>query len=177
MLYSVFTVWLSLSTTAFAALAINNKTATIAFKIQSQALKINYNKSYYHTTTYATYTKVVVTDTKKLYVISTQIHLTDVKNAYLNLFLDKKTVVLWGVLYARLESGSYTGKGQPTDSCNISVPSGFDLTNRRYVINKTVGSADIFLNFKSKTRLSNSYELRIKKGKIRFVYTITVQRK
>ncbi|KAK0124801.1 hypothetical protein ONS96_008682 [Cadophora gregata f. sp. sojae] len=98
-------------------------------------------------------------------------------DAYLNLFLDKKTVVPWGTPCARLEGGSYTGKGQPTDSCNVGVPSGLDLTNRRYVIDETVGAVDVFLNFGGKTGLPDSHEFRIEKGKIRFVHTITVQRK
>ncbi|KAH6718206.1 hypothetical protein BKA61DRAFT_475896 [Leptodontidium sp. MPI-SDFR-AT-0119] len=203
----------------------NGKTAVIASGIQSQALKIDHNRSYYDTTACATYTEVVVADTKKPYVIGTQMHLTDGKisnvrtlvtttgdwlfnatgtlyytsredwgvipvesrdtraviqaagDAYLNLFLDKKTVVPWGAPCARLEGGSYTGKGQPSDSCNVGVPSGLDLTNRRYVIDETVGSVDIFLNFGGKTGLPDSHEFRIEKGKIRFVHTITVQRK
>ncbi|KAL2066051.1 hypothetical protein VTL71DRAFT_2122 [Oculimacula yallundae] len=204
----------------------NDKAASIITGIQSHALKIDHTRSYYDTTTCATYTEIVVADAKTPYVIGTQLHV-DVEgkissvrslvtttgdwlfnatgtlyytsreswsvipvsdrdsrsviqaaaDAYLNLFNNKNVVVPWGTPCNRLEGGMYTGKGMPSDSCNVGVPSGLDLTNRRYVIDETVGSVDVFLNFGGKTGLPDSHEFRVEKGKLRFVHTITVQKK
>jgi hypothetical protein len=95
-------------------------------------------------------------------------------DAYLDIFHDKKVVVPWGTPCARLEGGSYTGKGSPTDSCNVGIPSGVELTNRRYVIDETVGAVDVFLSFAA---LPDSHEFRIQGGKIRYVHTMTVMGK
>lgn len=95
-------------------------------------------------------------------------------DAYLDLFNDKSVVVPWGTPCARLEGGSYTGRGQPTDSCNVGVPSGVQLLNRRYVIDETVGAVDVFLNFGGTNGIPDSHEFRLEKGKLRFVHTMTV---
>ncbi|KAE9376494.1 hypothetical protein N431DRAFT_331581 [Stipitochalara longipes BDJ] len=95
-------------------------------------------------------------------------------DAYLDIFKDKKVVVPWGTPCARLEGGSYTGKGAPTDSCNVGIPSGEDLTNRRYVIDESIGTVDVFLNFGGATGLPDSHQFRIESGKIRYVHTLTV---
>lgn len=78
-------------------------------------------------------------------------------DVYLNIFKDKKVVVPWGTPCARFEGGSYTGKGAPTDSCNVGILSSKDLTNRRYVIDKTIGTVDVFLNFGGATGLPDSH--------------------
>ena len=95
-------------------------------------------------------------------------------DAYLDIFNNKKVVVPWGTPCARLEGGSYTGKGLPTDSCNVGIPSSEDLTNRRYVIDETVGAVDVFLNFGGATGLPDSHQFRIESEKIRYVHTLTV---
>jgi hypothetical protein len=95
-------------------------------------------------------------------------------DAYLDLFSKPNTVVPWGTPCARLEGGIYTGRGLPTDSCNVGVPSGVELVNRRYVIDETVGAVDIFLNFGGANGLPDSHEFRLEKGKLRFVHTMTV---
>ncbi|KAF5336985.1 hypothetical protein D9611_003116 [Ephemerocybe angulata] len=95
-------------------------------------------------------------------------------DAYLDLFNNKSVVVPWGTPCARLEGGSYTGKGAATDSCNVGVPSGVQLVNRRYVIDETVGSVDVFLNFGGATGIPDSHEFRVENGKLRFVHTMTV---
>ena len=99
-------------------------------------------------------------------------------DAYLDLFKDKTVKVPWGSPCARLEGGSYTGHipAQQSDSCNVGVPSGLDLTNRRYVIDEETGEVDVFLNFGGTTGLTDSHEFRIEGGKIRFVHTITVDK-
>lgn len=93
-------------------------------------------------------------------------------DAYLDLFNDPTVVVPWGTPCARLEGGIYTGQGRPTDTCNVGVPSGVPLTNRRYVIDETVGSVDIFLDF-GQNKIPDSHEFRVENGRLRFVHTMT----
>ncbi|KAH6904098.1 hypothetical protein BKA70DRAFT_1373717 [Coprinopsis sp. MPI-PUGE-AT-0042] len=79
-------------------------------------------------------------------------------DAYLDLFSKPNTVVPWGTPCARLEGGIYTGRGLPTDSCNVGVPSGVELVNRGF----------------GASGLPDSHEFRLEKGKLRFVHTMTV---
>lgn len=97
-------------------------------------------------------------------------------DAYLDLFSNKSTVVPWGTPCARLEGGSYTGQGRPTDSCNLGVPSRVVyMANRRYVLDETVGAVDVFLSFGDcTTGRPDSHEFRLEGGKLRFIHTITV---
>ncbi|KAK2597910.1 hypothetical protein N8I77_012662 [Diaporthe amygdali] len=92
-------------------------------------------------------------------------------DAYLDYFKDKSVVVPWGTPCARLEGGSYTGKGAATDSCNVGVPSGVSLTDRRYIIDEEVGEVDVFLSFEG---APDTHDFRIEGGKIRYVHTMTV---
>jgi hypothetical protein len=48
---------------------------------------------------------------------------------------------------------------------------GVKLANRRYVIDETIGSVDVFIDFAS---IPDSHEFRVEKGKLRYVHTITV---
>lgn len=93
-------------------------------------------------------------------------------DAYCDLFSDKSVKVPWGTPCQRLEGGMYTGRGLPTDTCNVGVPSGVALTNRRYVVDEVMGTVSIFLTFGG--NLPDSHEFRVEKGKLRFVHTITV---
>ena len=99
-------------------------------------------------------------------------------NAYLDYFNDKTVTVPWGSPCERLEGGFYTGKGgpgvsAPDDSCNVGVPSGQKLTNRRYVVDETLGAVAVWLTFGAND-LPDVHTFRIEKGKIRYVHTITV---
>jgi len=94
-------------------------------------------------------------------------------DAYCDIFKDKSTVVPWGQPCARLEGGSYTGRGAPTDSCAVGIPDNVELVNRRYVIDETVGSVDIFMDFNGENGIPDSHQFRVEKGKLRFVHTIT----
>jgi hypothetical protein len=100
-------------------------------------------------------------------------------DAYCNLFADKSAVVPWGTPCARLEGGSYTGKGVATDSCNVGVPSGVNLVNRQYVIDEEYGTVDIIMDFGGTKGsvgakgLPDSHEFRIEGGKLRFVHTLS----
>ncbi|KAI0205294.1 hypothetical protein F4808DRAFT_280064 [Astrocystis sublimbata] len=92
-------------------------------------------------------------------------------DAYADLFNDKSVQVPWGSPCARLEGGAYTGNGSPSDRCDVGVPSGVNLANRRYVIDETLGAVDVFIDFAT---VPDSHEFRVEKGKLRFVHTITV---
>ncbi|GAP83918.2 putative ATP-dependent dethiobiotin synthetase [Rosellinia necatrix] len=92
-------------------------------------------------------------------------------DAYADIFNDKSVKVPWGSPCARLEGGAYTGNGSPSDRCDVGIPNGVALKNRRYVIDETIGAVDVFIDFAT---VPDSHEFRIEKGKIRFVHTITV---
>lgn len=92
-------------------------------------------------------------------------------DAYCDIFSNKSVVVPWGKPCARLEGGSYTGKGAADDSCNVGIPSGVSLTQRRYVIDETIGAVDVMMAFAD---LPDSHDFRVEGGKLRYVHTMTV---
>ncbi|KAF9533805.1 hypothetical protein CPB83DRAFT_902514 [Crepidotus variabilis] len=94
-------------------------------------------------------------------------------DAYLDVFSDSAVVVPWGTPCAKLEGGLYSGTGEENDSCNTGVPSGTKIVNRRYVIDETVGSVDVFLNFGGDKGNPDSHNFRILEGNIRYIHTIT----
>lgn len=94
-------------------------------------------------------------------------------DAYCDLFNDKSVQVPWGTPCRRLEGGMYTGSGAASDSCDVGVPSGVSLVNRRYVIDEVLGTVDIFLNFGGPDGIPDSHEFRMEKGVLRWVHTIT----
>ncbi|KAF2113108.1 hypothetical protein BDV96DRAFT_524456 [Lophiotrema nucula] len=100
-------------------------------------------------------------------------------DAYCDLFNDKSVKVPWGTPCARLEGGSYTGKGQPTDSCNVGVPSGVKLVNRQYVIDEEYGTVDVMMDFGGTAGnvgaggLPDSHDFRVESGKLRYVHTLS----
>ncbi|MDB5716900.1 MAG: hypothetical protein JWM38_327 [Sphingomonas bacterium] len=99
-------------------------------------------------------------------------------NAYLDLFNDKNVAVPWGTPCARLEGGLYTAKGapgvaSPEDSCNVGVPAGQKLINRRYVVDEALGAVAVLLNF-GNNQLPDAHIFRVEKGKLRYIHTITV---
>lgn len=91
-------------------------------------------------------------------------------DAYLNLFNDKSTKVPWGFPCERLEGGAYTGKGSADDTCNVGVPSGVKIDNRRYVVDEVLGTVDVMCTFAG---IADTHEFRVEGGKLRFVHTMT----
>ncbi|KAF2467700.1 uncharacterized protein BDR25DRAFT_233834 [Lindgomyces ingoldianus] len=89
-------------------------------------------------------------------------------DAYLDLFNNKSVKVPWGNPCERVEGGHYFGP-----DCNVGVPSGVQLVNRRYVCDETVGTCDVMLAFGGASGMPDSHEFRIEGGKIRLVHTIT----
>lgn len=93
-------------------------------------------------------------------------------DAYLDLFKDKSVQVPWGTPCARLEGSVYTGKGQPTDSCNVGVPENIEMAERRYIIDPVVGAVAVFLKMGPSQR-PDAHVFRIEDGNIRYIHTIT----
>ena len=105
--------------------------------------------------------------------------LVSAANAYLDAFLEgKKDLVPWGYPCNRIEGGAYIGKGSPTDSCDVGVPSGVNIANRRFVVDETIGSVVVFCTFGAGNAAGGSgapdtHLFRVENGKLRYVHTLT----
>jgi hypothetical protein len=100
-------------------------------------------------------------------------------NAYLDAFLEgKKDLVPWGYPCNRTEGGAHTGNGSATDSCDVGVPSGVNIANRRFIVDPTTGSVAVFCTFGAGTAAGGSgapdtHLFRVENGKLRYVHTLT----
>jgi hypothetical protein len=100
-------------------------------------------------------------------------------NAYLDAFLEgKKDLVPWGYPCNRTEGGMHTGNGSPKDSCDVGVPSGVNIVNRRFVVDETIGSVVVFCTFGAGNATGSSgapdtHLFRVENGKLRYVHTLT----
>ncbi|KAF2751079.1 hypothetical protein M011DRAFT_491699 [Sporormia fimetaria CBS 119925] len=92
-------------------------------------------------------------------------------DAYLDLFNNSDVTVPWGTPCVRLEGGLYGDPG-PNGTCAVGVPTGVPLTNRRYVIDETVGAVDVLLDF-GNSKWPDSHEFRVEGGRLRYVHTMT----
>jgi hypothetical protein len=97
--------------------------------------------------------------------------------AYLDAFLEQKMdLVPWGYPCNRTEGGMHTGKwpSEPKDSCDVGVPKGVNIANRRFVVDETIGSAVAFCTFGAGSNgIPDTHLFRVEKGKLRFVHTLT----
>lgn len=100
-------------------------------------------------------------------------------NAYLDAFLEgKKDLVPWGYPCQRIEGGAYTGKGVPEDSCDVGVPSGVNIANRRFVVDESLGAVVVYCTFGAGSPNGGSgapdtHLFRVENGKLRYVHTLT----
>jgi hypothetical protein len=100
-------------------------------------------------------------------------------NAYLDAFLEKKIdLVPWGFPCVRVEGGAYTGKGKDDDSCEVGVPAGVNIANRRFVVDEQLGSVVVYCTFGAGTPNGGSgapdtHLFRVENGKLRYVHTLT----
>jgi hypothetical protein len=105
--------------------------------------------------------------------------LVSAAGAYLDAFLEqKKELVPWGYPCVRTEGGMYTGKGTDKDSCDVGVPSGVNIANRRFVVDETIGSVVVFCTFGAGSPTGgsgapDSHLFRLEGGKLRYVHTLT----
>jgi len=100
--------------------------------------------------------------------------------AYLDAFLEgKKDLVPWGHPCNRTEGGrGRTGGGAPEDACDPGLPSGVNISNRRYVVDETIGSVVVFCTFGAGSPTGGSgspdtHLFRVEGGKLRYVHTMT----
>ena len=100
--------------------------------------------------------------------------------AYLDAFLEgKKDLVPWGHPCNRTEGGrGRTGGGQPDDACDPGLPSGVNISNRRYVVDENIGSVVVFCTFGAGSPNGGSgapdtHLFRVEGGKLRYVHTLT----
>ena len=100
-------------------------------------------------------------------------------NAYLDAFLEKKIDrVPWGFPCERTEGGAYTGKGSPSDSCEVGVPGGVNIANRHFVVDEVLGTVQVFCTFGAGgpgggSGAPDSHLFRVENGKLRYVHTLT----
>ena len=100
-------------------------------------------------------------------------------NAYLDAFLEGKIdQVPWGFPCVRIEGGMYTGKGTPADSCEVGVPAGVNIANRRFVVDEVMGAVVVYCTFGTGTPGGGSgspdtHLFRVEHGKLRYVHTLT----
>ena len=100
-------------------------------------------------------------------------------NAYLDAFLEKKIdLVPWGFPCQRTEGGAHTGKGSPDDSCEVGVPSGVNIVNRRFIVDDVIGSVVVYCTFGVGTPgggsgAADTHLFRVQHGKLRYVHTLT----
>jgi hypothetical protein len=100
-------------------------------------------------------------------------------NAYLDAFLEGKIdLVPWGFPCVRIEGGAYTGTGSPSDSCEVGVPSGVNIANRRFVVDEVIGSVVVYCTFgaggpNGGSGAPDTHLFRVENGKLRYVHTLT----
>lgn len=100
-------------------------------------------------------------------------------NAYLDAFLEGKIDdVPWGFPCVRIEGGMYTGKGSPDDSCEVGVPGGVNIVNRRFVVDEVIGSVVVYCTFgaggpEGGSGAPDTHLFRVENGKLRYVHTLT----
>jgi hypothetical protein len=100
-------------------------------------------------------------------------------NAYLDAFLEgKMDLVPWGLPCNRTEGGAHTGRGTAEDSCQVGVPSGVNIANRRFVVDETIGAVVAFCTFGAGSAAGgsgapDSHLFRLENGKLRYVHTLT----
>jgi len=100
-------------------------------------------------------------------------------NAYLDAFLEKKLdLVPWGFPCVRVEGGMHTGKGSASDSCEVGVPAGVNIANRRFVVDEVLGTVQVFCTFgaggpNGGSGSPDSHLFRVENGKLRYVHTLT----
>jgi hypothetical protein len=105
--------------------------------------------------------------------------LVSAANAYLDAFLEGKIdLVPWGFPCERIEGGAYTGTGSPDDSCEVGVPSGVNIANRRFVVDEVIGAVVAYCTFgaggpNGGSGAPDTHLFRVENGKLRYVHTLT----
>ena len=108
--------------------------------------------------------------------------LIDAANAYMDMFTYESVKVPWGMPCARLEGGEYTGDG-PRATCKVGIPmEPIEIVDRTFVVDEEMGTVNVFSRFgKTKAEssfgetpgLPDSHTIRLVKGKIRYIHTMS----
>jgi hypothetical protein len=129
--------------------------------------------------TYLQYSSTEKWDTIPANKRDTHDTLVSAANAYLDAFLEGKVdLVPWGFPCNRTEGGAHTGRGAADDSCQVGVPSGVNIANRRFVVDETIGAVVAFCTFGAGNATGGSgapdtHLFRVENGKLRYVHTLT----
>ena len=102
--------------------------------------------------------------------------LLNAANAYLDAFLEGNIdLVPWGFPCERVEGGLYTGTGSPDDSCEVGVPAGVNIANRRFVVDEVTGSVVVYCTFGAGggSGAPDTHLFRVENGRLRYVHTLT----
>lgn len=105
--------------------------------------------------------------------------LVSAANAYLDAFLEGEIdLVPWGFPCVRVEGGAYTGRGSPDDSCEVGVPAGVNIANRRFVVDEVTGSVVVYCTFgaggpNGGSGSADTHLFRVENGRLRYVHTLT----
>jgi len=105
--------------------------------------------------------------------------LVSAANAYLDAFLEGEIdLVPWGFPCERIEGGAYTGTGSPDDSCEVGVPAGVNIANRRFVVDEVIGAVVAYCTFGAGgpdggSGAPDTHLFRVENGKLRYVHTLT----
>jgi hypothetical protein len=105
--------------------------------------------------------------------------LVNAANAYLDAFLEGRIdLVPWGFPCQRIEGGAYIGTGSDDDSCEVGVPSGVNIANRRFVVDEVIGSVVVYCTFgagrpNGGSGAPDTHLFRVENGKLRYVHTLT----
>ena len=72
----------------------------------------------------------------------------------------------------------HIGRRAADDSCDVGVPSGVNIANRRFVVDATIGAVVAFCTFGAGNAAGgsgapDSHLFRVENGKLRFVHTLT----
>ncbi|KAI5855564.1 hypothetical protein GGS23DRAFT_589702 [Durotheca rogersii] len=108
-----------------------------------------------------------------------RVTLKNAADAYLDMWSNAtaEAAVPWGTPCSRLEGSVSTGRGLPTDSCRVGVPTNHQQppnSHRRYVIDPTYGAVSVLCIFEHLDNAPDSHEFRLENGKLRYIHTITL---
>jgi len=101
-------------------------------------------------------------------------------DAYLDLWSNAtaETSIPWGPPRQRLEGGQTTNRaGDPNaDTCKSGTPSNHKQapnSNRRYVIDQSMGTVSILCLWEHMMNAADSHEFRLENGHLRYIHTMT----
>ncbi|KAK3374615.1 hypothetical protein B0H63DRAFT_399684 [Podospora didyma] len=96
-------------------------------------------------------------------------------DAYLDLWTkgNSERAVPWAAPCSRLDGGNTYWPDECAVGLVLPASAAAENTNRRYVIDETVGAASVFCDFGSLGNAPDSHEFRVVGGRIRYVHQIT----